>query len=731
VAQQPVLWVEIVPTTKGIARKVEKEFSGGFDATEKRGKGLFGKIAGFAGKAGTVVAGAAAALTGLAVKGGFERMLKIEDAEAKLTGLGHSTEAVTKIMGSALAAVKGTAFGLDTAATIAASAVAAGIEPGKQLENYLRLTADAATIAGISMEEMGSIMNKVNANGKAMTENLNQLSDRGIPILGWLAKEYGVTTAEMSKMVSQGKVDAQTFNRVLQENIGGAALASGNTTRGAFANMLAALSRVGVALLDDVFPYFKDTFNGITGLLDDLTDRIGPFRESMQDMFGPLADGALTAVVGAFETLVGAFQAGGDAITKTGVDGFLQGIGQAARILWDAISPLLPQILELWTAFSPLGLVLSELGPVLGTLASTLAGVLAGAITAIMPFVIELATLFGGLLAEALPVLIPLISTLAGFIGDLAAALLPLVGTLISALMPVFNALAPVVMSIIAALLPFISTLIDALMPIVTLVAELFATVLAPILDALVPIINAVLSVVMALIEPLLALLGPILGPLADLFVLLINAALTPVLAALQFLIPVIVGIVEALANFLIPIIDTVMDVLGGLIDFIVGVFSLNWEKAWNGIVKAFTGIFQGINNIAKSVINLVIDAINGIIGGINALASTVKDVTGGAIDIRIPKIPRLANGALIEATPGGSAAIIGEGRYDEAVLPLGGPQLAKIQAALQGPAATAASDEGWPEVLAMLMELIEQMPEKFARKLAGYSRIETRQGVA
>src|SRR5690606_11812549 len=143
-------------------------------------------------------------VAGLAAKGGIYRALNIEDAQAKLKGLGHDVGSVEAIMTDALAAVKGTAFGLDSAATIAASAVAAGIEPGKELEQYLRLTADAATIAGISMEEMGSIMNKVNANGRAMTENLNQLQDRGIPILQWLAEEYGVTTEAMSKMVSDG-----------------------------------------------------------------------------------------------------------------------------------------------------------------------------------------------------------------------------------------------------------------------------------------------------------------------------------------------------------------------------------------------------------------------------------------------------------------------------------------------------------------------------------------------
>ncbi|MET0886245.1 MAG: tape measure protein, partial [Mycetocola sp.] len=278
---QAVLYVELVPTTTGIKRNVEKELNGTFDVADKKGSSVFAKIGGLA-KGAALAAGAAAlTLTGIAVKGGFSRMLKIEDAQAKLAGLGHDTKTVEAIMTSALGAVKGTAYGLDTAATVAASAVAAGIKPGKELENYLRLTADAATIAGISMDEMGSIMNKVNANGKAMTENLNQLQDRGIPILQYLAEEYGVSTQEMSKMVSQGKVDAETFNRVLQENLGGAALKSGETTRGAFANMLAALSRTGVALIENVFPYFKDVFNGITGLLDATTERLGPFGDAV------------------------------------------------------------------------------------------------------------------------------------------------------------------------------------------------------------------------------------------------------------------------------------------------------------------------------------------------------------------------------------------------------------------------------------------------------------------
>src|SRR5690606_5656008 len=96
---------------------------------------------------------AGAALSASLVKG-FGRLTAIEEAQAKLTGLGHSAESVRTIMDNALASVKGTAFGLDEAATVAASAVAAGIKPGQDLRRVLGLVADTSSIAGSSMGEM-------------------------------------------------------------------------------------------------------------------------------------------------------------------------------------------------------------------------------------------------------------------------------------------------------------------------------------------------------------------------------------------------------------------------------------------------------------------------------------------------------------------------------------------------------------------------------------------------
>lgn len=268
-------YVSLVIDSKQVPGQVKSALSGVSAQGDVAGQGLGARMAsgiGSAFKVGGAAIGAAAALTiGTALTKGMERVVAIDDAKGKLAGLGHSTEGVANIMDSALKSVKGTAYGLGDAAGIAASAVAAGIKPGEELTKYLSLTGDAATIAGSSLGEMGSIFNKVQTSGKAYTDTLNQLSDRGIPIFQWLQDEYGVSSEELSKMVKSGKVDAETFNKVIQENIGGAALESGKTLRGSFANMKAALGRAGASVIEPFLPMMKAGLGKITEFADKVT----------------------------------------------------------------------------------------------------------------------------------------------------------------------------------------------------------------------------------------------------------------------------------------------------------------------------------------------------------------------------------------------------------------------------------------------------------------------------
>lgn len=113
---------------------------------------------------------------------------------------------------------------------------------------------------------------------------------------------------------------------------------------------------------------------------------------------------------------------------------------------------------------------------------------------------------------------------------------------------------------------------------------------------------------------------------------------------------------------------ESIKEILSGIIDFISGVFSGNWSKAWEGIKKIFSGVWNAMLAIVKSPINAIIGAINGLINGVCAGINTVikalnklhfkipswvpvfggKEFGFNISQVKAPKIPYLATGAVI-----------------------------------------------------------------------------------
>lgn len=311
--------VSVIPSAKGFGKALSAQVSG---ETNKAGVTL-GKNITNGLKKGAIVAGLAIGglVTASLVKG-FGRLTAIEDAQAKLIGLGNSAKSVTLIMDEALASVKGTAFGLDEAATTAAVAVAAGVKPGRDLARYLTLIADAASIAGTSMADMGNTLNNARTVGAAYNDTLQIIAQKGIPVYSLLSKELGVSTAKVKDLAKQGEISAKILENALRGAVGGAALEAGNTTSGAFKNMGAALTRFGEGLLKDIFPVAKEVFGWITSWLDDMSAAVTPWAQKVS--------AAVKSFIDEFKNGTGAAGKFRDILDKVGSI-----VVNVSKFLWD------------------------------------------------------------------------------------------------------------------------------------------------------------------------------------------------------------------------------------------------------------------------------------------------------------------------------------------------------------------------------------------------------------
>lgn len=281
-----VAYVHVEPSGKGFGKSIEGDIGDAVSKASRKGSNtLISKIGGAFGKIGKVGTGAIAILAGgitaLAAKGGFTRALNIENAQAKLKGLGHDSASVTEIMNDALASVKGTAFGLGDAATVAASLSASGVKEGGELTQVLKTVAGTAQISGRSLTDIGTIFGSVAARGKLQGDDMLQLMSSGIPVLQMLGKHLNKTSAEVSDMVSDGKIDFQTFADAMQEGLGGAAQSAGTTFAGALANVKAALSRLGETAATPVLNGLRGLFNQAIPLIDAFTAAVSPTLEKV------------------------------------------------------------------------------------------------------------------------------------------------------------------------------------------------------------------------------------------------------------------------------------------------------------------------------------------------------------------------------------------------------------------------------------------------------------------
>ncbi|RDW17050.1 hypothetical protein CWR48_15735 [Oceanobacillus arenosus] len=692
-------------------------FTKAFGAAEEKLKGLSDKvkgigknISGFGSSLSSVgdkltsgittpAVAAASALTGITLVKGFNRLTGIDNAQAKLKGLGHDAKSVEEIMNSALESVKGTSFGMDEAATTAASAVAAGIKPGKDLTRYLSLTGDAAAIAGSSMAEMGSIINQVQTSQVAYTDNLNQLADRGIPIYQWLADEAGVAASEVKDMASDGKISSEMFLAAIEKNIGGAAKTMGESSfTAAISNIGASISRIGANFLDaggeaggffsTVKPLLTD-FNNSLGVVEEKAAELGvKFGQAFNDFLDKASE-----LKSKFDGLSPSMQG---IILKTAAIGtaIAVGIGPALKIIGTLTTGFGGLVSILGFLLSPIGLIMTAivgLAAIFGyqmatneefrssfittfenirekvtSIVDTVISKVQSIWSTIQPVLSTVASTLSTAFSNAVPViqsafsnLGPQVVTVFQTIWSIIQSVIPVITTFVTSIVEGFNAAGGAgsefglqLLNIFIGLNPIIKgaiLLFQNFGPQIIAAFQQIATMLIPIVTTIGTAIGQIASAVIPIFMSVLASLIPIVTQVGTMLMTTLGTIIPIITNLFNNLVPIIMMVVQQIAQILAVVIPLVANLIGALIPaismLIQGIMNIVTAvaPAFIAIIQAIGAAIQLILPIISSILQTVIHVITNIISVVTPIIGFIVGVISTIIGIIAPIVTFIA----------------------------------------------------------------------------------------
>lgn len=210
---------------------------------------------------------AGTAMAGITAKLGFDRLVGLDTAKAKLEGLGYSTKEVGSITDQVTHAIQGGMTTMAEGTDVAAGALAAGVKQGKELEKYIKLVGDAAVGSNRPVSEMAMIFNRVQGQGKLMTQELNMIEE-GMPgFSNAMAKHLGVSYDAFREMITNGEVSSKEFLEVMDDFAGGMAGAYSKSWKGMVQNSKAYIGQIGEAFLSSTFEQAKGGLHEFESML--------------------------------------------------------------------------------------------------------------------------------------------------------------------------------------------------------------------------------------------------------------------------------------------------------------------------------------------------------------------------------------------------------------------------------------------------------------------------------
>lgn len=145
--------------------------------------------------------------------------------------------------------------------------------------------------------------------------------------------------------------------------------------------------------------------------------------------------------------------------------------------------------------------------------------------------------------------------------------------------------------------------------------------------DTLKPILSALWDLIKTVWDTFAKAVGAIASTLAPVLVAAfaeIKALIDALLVVVRTIAPVVGEVVTTVINVFTSLLNNIKTIFGGITQFISGVFTGNWKKAWEGVKNIFKGVWESLKTIAKAPINAIIGFVNGMLKGITSGINTV-----------------------------------------------------------------------------------------------------------
>lgn len=515
-----------------------------------------------------------------------------------------------------------------------------------------------------SMKSWGDVIKNLQGSFKGLTQDQQAAYAKqlfGKESMAGMLAIINTSTSDYNALADSIKNSGGAANDAAQTQL--------NNLNGQLTLLKSALEGAAITIGDKLLPYIKNAVGWVqkatdwfNGLSDAQVSMIMKFA-GIAAAIGPalLIFGKLVSTVGKVYSTFGRVTA---AIAKAqGVLGLitspaaiviavLAGVAAAAFLIiknWDKVKPVVMKVKDAFVGVMP-----------------TIKQAITNGISAIMPIITTLISTFKEVLPKAINVA-----------KSVIAAIAPVIKTVVNTISTIAPIIAKTFVSVAQKLTPVVKTIANVVKAAIPVIGKLFVaafTFVGKTITKVMPAIKKIATTIGSVLVFAVKKVSPIVKKMATVFSLVFSKVISVVSKAVNKLKPVfnvigtiiqkVMGIVRnnigntfnKVANIITTTVGSIKEVIGGLtqifggiIDFISGVFTGNWSKAWNGIKSIFKGVFDALVGIIKAPINGVIGIINGAINGLNSISVDIPDwvplVGGTHFGLNIPTIPALAKG--------------------------------------------------------------------------------------